>query len=301
MQRQITGILPRIDDPSTVQGCLEMALNSLKTKNMPFMVTSSRTDSGVHALSSTCHVDIETDSGNIYEPTFLTAELNKFLLKQDVLIKVVNTFAVPMSFHSRHSAIARTYLYRFVRIKPHPSISMPLLQHIPIEHSKRTWFSTCSDFDENIMRDAAKLFLGFHDFKTFMGKGSQSSQIDKITRRFISDIKIEKASSNNYSYFSIPLHGLNRHAEFEYFNIYIKAPGFLYNQVRRTVGCIIAAAQGKISVKDIKFMLEIPSRHSWDTRIKPAPPYGLYLCQVHYRQTDIDTFKEFLQDQDGRV
>lgn len=76
---------------------------------------------------------------------------------------------------------------------------------------------------------------------------------------------------------------------------------YLFIQVRRTVGCLVAAAQGKISVRDLKFMLEIPSRQSWDPRIRAAPAYGLYLCQVHYNKNDIETFKEFLQDQDGRV
>lgn len=66
---------------------------------------------------------------------------------------------------------------------------------------------------------------------------------------------------------------------------------FVFIQVRRTVGALIAVAQGKVTSRDIKFMLEVPSHNSWDPRIKTAPAHGLYLCEVAYKECDIQTFK----------
>lgn len=58
---------------------------------------------------------------------------------------------------------------------------------------------------------------------------------------------------------------------------------------------MIAVAQGKVTTKDIKFMLEIPSHQSWNPSIKTVPAHGLYLCQVEYARSDLETFKETLE------
>lgn len=34
-------------------------------------------------------------------------------------------------------------------------------------------------------------------------------------------------------------------------------------------------------------MLTIPSKNSWDHRILLSPPFGLYLCRVHYDENDL--------------
>jgi tRNA U38,U39,U40 pseudouridine synthase TruA len=48
------------------------------------------------------------------------------------------------------------------------------------------------------------------------------------------------------------------------------------------VGALISVAMGYISVEDIQYMLENPSKHSWNSRINVVPPYGLYLTDVEY-------------------
>lgn len=62
------------------------------------------------------------------------------------------------------------------------------------------------------------------------------------------------------------------------------------------MGTLIAVAQGKVTTRDIKFMLEIPSHRSWNPVIKSVPPQGLYLCQVEYDKKDLDTFKDTLDE-----
>lgn len=57
---------------------------------------------------------------------------------------------------------------------------------------------------------------------------------------------------------------------------------------------LIAVAQGKVTARDIKFMIEVPSHRSWNPSIKTAPAHGLYLCEVAYSQNDIGTFRDRL-------
>lgn len=58
-------------------------------------------------------------------------------------------------------------------------------------------------------------------------------------------------------------------------------------QVRRMVGALISVAAGHISIEDIQYMLENPSKHSWNNRINVVPPYGLYLVGVEYDPLEI--------------
>lgn len=83
------------------------------------------------------------------------------------------------------------------------------------------------------MREAAKLFLGYHDFKTFSAKDASknSNGKNKLTRRTITKFSIEEIPINLYSNFSMPTFGLNRKAIYKCYDIYVEAPGFLYNQV----------------------------------------------------------------------
>lgn len=59
------------------------------------------------------------------------------------------------------------------------------------------------------------------------------------------------------------------------------------------VGAWIAAAEGRISERDIYRMLTVPSHRSWCDSAVVAPAYGLYLCQVEYDPQDL----EFARDE----
>ena len=58
-------------------------------------------------------------------------------------------------------------------------------------------------------------------------------------------------------------------------------------QVRRIVGTLIAVATGRISLEEVKYMLDTPSKHSWDNRIVVAPAHGLYLLDVEYDSKEL--------------
>lgn len=79
---------------------------------------------------------------------------------------------------------------------------------------------------------------------------------------------------------------------YDYWDIEIKAKSFLYKQVRRIVGTLLALAESRIDERCIYQMLTIPCKHSWDHRIQIAPACGLYLCRVHYRDTAFELPEE---------
>jgi tRNA U38,U39,U40 pseudouridine synthase TruA len=65
------------------------------------------------------------------------------------------------------------------------------------------------------------------------------------------------------------------------------------------VGALISVAAGHISIEDIRYMLENPSKHSWNNRINVVPPYGLYLVGVEYDPQDI-VMPQVISDQDHK-
>lgn len=80
------------------------------------------------------------------------------------------------------------------------------------------------------MQVATRLFLGLHDFRTFMGKGSHF--LHKNTRRTLQRIDLIKgipASSAE----SCNLSNIDNLSMYDYWNVVCKSEGFLYNQVCR--------------------------------------------------------------------
>lgn len=70
----------------------------------------------------------------------------------------------------------------------------------------------------------------------------------------------------------------------EYFDIIFNAQSFLYRQIRRIMGSLVAVAKGKITEQDLYEMLTIPGEQSLWNRINIAPPYGLYLADIEFRE-----------------
>lgn len=76
---------------------------------------SSRTDTGVHALSNVCHVDVERISkrkpGEVlppHDPGVVKRAVNHFLHKNEGDIMVTDVRCVAPDFHARYKALERT-------------------------------------------------------------------------------------------------------------------------------------------------------------------------------------------------
>lgn len=129
------------------------------------------------------------------------------------------------------------------------------------------------------------MLLGRHDFRTFMSVSRQKSPSrdhPMFTVRTIDEINIRPGKST-----AIGPNALLAEEFYDYWDIEIKAKSFLYKQVRRMVGALVAVATNRINEKCIYEMLTIPSKLNWDPHILLAPAFGLYLCRVHYNENDL--------------
>ncbi|KAI4890180.1 hypothetical protein NFI96_033020 [Prochilodus magdalenae] len=102
------------------------AVRRLKPLNEVTVSISSRTDTGVHALCNSAHLDIlrKADKPPFTEKV-LTEALNFFLKPEP--IRITRAYRVPSDFHARYRAISRTYVYRLATGVSHHS-EMPVTE-----------------------------------------------------------------------------------------------------------------------------------------------------------------------------
>ncbi|XP_054731892.1 tRNA pseudouridine synthase-like 1 [Anastrepha obliqua] len=290
--RGIQKIVNKVEGPhvdtKTIQGCIELALRSLNPINEIQTVISSRTDAGVHALHSTLHVDLQRRNSKPFDPTTITCVLNRLLQKNGFPIRVLSTQQVPDTFHCRYNARGRNYLYRFAVAKNGNSHTDRLKNHdvfMPVEELDRCYFLQNCNFDIERLRAGSHMFLGLHNFRTFMSVSRQRSATrdhPRYTLRTIDQIIVKPGKS-------VAVGANARLAEslYDYWDIEFTAKAFLYKQVRRMVGALLALATGRIDERSLYQMLTIPSKNSWDHRVLLSPPFGLYLCRVYYDEKDL--------------
>lgn len=215
----------------TVQSELEAAIYKL-TGTESRVTASGRTDAGVHALGQVVHFDTDKDLGKKF-----VSGLN-FYLPDD--IAVLSAERVGDDFHARFSSKRKTYVY----LMYNSNVESPLLRNRAARVGK---------LDEEKMRDAAKCFVGEHDFAVFRSTGSDTN----TTVRTVSEAVIEQ--SGIFVTFSVT------------------ADGFLYNMVRKMAAALIEVGSGKMT----KAGLEALFREGAVFTLV-APPQGLYLKKVEY-------------------
>ena len=153
---------------------------------------------------------------------------------------------VDEEFHPRYDVKKKEYLYRIRNS----------VVNDPFDFA-RTWFLP-RNIDENalkMMQDAAKHFIGYHDFSAFMSEGSDVLD----THRTVFDLSVERCG--------------------EYIDVRISADGFLYNMVRIIVGTLVSVAFGRIDPDEIPDVIASGDRSRAGMT---APADGLYLNKVFY-------------------
>lgn len=141
----------RQNNSITVQQLLEEAAEDLfgaKTS----VVASGRTDSGVHARSQICHMDVDT----AIPARKIAAALN-MRLPQD--ISVLRSAEAPQDFDANRSAKKKTYCYRVYVSE----FRRPLLDGFAVQ---------TSPFDFEKLKEALSIFVGQHDFAAYSKSGS---------------------------------------------------------------------------------------------------------------------------------
>lgn len=198
-----------------VQEKIEEALAKLFPSH-PRLHSSSRTDTGVHALGMVAHFEAPKEEWKLSSRKLALA-LNAWL-PQD--IRIVSAARAPESFHARFDAAGKQYRYRVWNHSAMNPLHRNSAWHVPRRLDVRT------------MREATRHFIGKHDFKAFTAntRYKKGSTVRNLTR---CDIRQQG-----------PL-----------LTFVIEGNGFLYKMCRGIVGTLVQAGQGKFVVGEIKKML----------------------------------------------
>lgn len=229
----------------TVQQCLNEATEKLFGHPCD-IVGCSRTDSGVHALDF-CVTVTEKGKDALHSsiPISRVPQAMSCFLPDD--ISVLSAEWVSESFHPRYDVAFKEYVYR---IWNEPTRNPFLLD--------RAWLCTkkLTEADLVRMNEAAKTWIGTHDFASYMAAGSKI--VDST--RTIYDATITRDADGCLIF-------------------RVSANGFLYHMVRILVGTLMDVGYGRLTPEDICAITEAHDR----TRAgQTAPACGLYLNRVVY-------------------
>ena len=163
------------------------------------------------------------------------------LLPKD--IHVINVEIVNENFHSRFSVKNKTYEY---------IINVGEYDVFLDGYAYQCHYA----LDVEMMKKGAELFLGEHDFGSF-NTSSYKEYPNQV--RTITEFKITKSK--------------------DIIKIRVTSTGFLRNMVRIMVGTLIDLGRGQKTLKEVKGMLDHPSK---STRRYNADPHDLYLIKIRY-------------------
>jgi tRNA pseudouridine38-40 synthase len=198
-----------------VQQRIEEALGKLFPAK-PRLYSSSRTDTGVHALGMVAHIEILRAEFRM-PVAKLPLAINAHL-PEDIRIMAVRRCRA--DFHARFQAKGKQYRYF---VWNHFAMN-PLLQ--------RSAWHVPQRLDLAAMRTAAGYLVGQHDFKSFAA--SRNYPVESTVRTLIRcDIRRQG-----------PL-----------LTFIIEGDGFLYRMCRGIVGTLVQAGQGRYTAADVRDML----------------------------------------------
>ncbi len=219
----------------TVQEEVEKAL-SLVADHEVKIICAGRTDTGVHAQEQVVHFD-----------THVSRDLHAWVLGTNANlppdVSILWAVEVNDDFHARFSATARSYRYVILNRQSRPAL----------RYARVSWAHY--SLDEQRMSDAAKYFIGKHDFTTFRAVACQS----KTPVRTIERLQIVR-------------HG-------EYIVIDITANAFLHHMVRNIAGVLMEIGRGDKEPEWVQELLQARDRTAGGIT---APAGGLYLMSVGY-------------------
>ncbi|KAG7170202.1 tRNA pseudouridine synthase-like 1 [Homarus americanus] len=260
----------------SVHGLVEEGLYRLRPANTPALCFSSRTDKGVHAVCNTAHVDLSRRTeGTFYDPYVITQQLNRYFKKTVTDIRVHKTVVVPPTFHARFDADGRRYLYRLGVAPTDAAKSRFDVEAFLPTAEINNIYVVRPPFDTERVQSACRMLEGVHDFATF-GAALPKNSKPRETTRIIHKISLTPGRPLLEPQFDPSASHL------QFWDIIVEGKSFLYKQVRRTVAVLVAVAQGRISLDDVRYLLDNPSPQNWNSRAQTAPPCGLFLLNVGY-------------------
>lgn len=224
----------------TIQGEIDRAIREATGVSEFELYGSGRTDAGVHALGQVAHLDIHVEM----PPETLRRRIND-LLPSD--IHVLRSEKVPHRFHARHDAVGRSYLYQVSRRRT--------------AFAKKFVWWVKDPLRVDVMRDAARRFVGFHDFRSF----SDDDPAEKSTDVLVDTLEV--------------------HEDEDLILVHVEGSHFLWKMVRRLVGVLVEVGRGQIAAAETAKLFEADPR-----TVAPltAPAAGLFLERVYYKNDPRD-------------
>jgi len=227
-------------DFATVQSTLEQALSRLFGTAVT-VLGASRTDAGVHALGQRALLSLPEGACKI--PLARLPQVINAVLPADITI--VHAGVVPEGFHPIFDARRKTYVYAVWNgAYPNPTLRN-LRYHVrfPLDAAR--------------MHEAARQFIGTHDFEAFRAVGGTT----KTSVRTMFDAGVARDGDNVF--------------------FTVTGSGFLYNMVRIMAGTLIEAGKGNLAPEDICGIIQSCDRTCAG---KTVPPQGLTLVRVTYEE-----------------
>jgi tRNA pseudouridine38-40 synthase len=203
-----------------VQEKVEQALAKLFISK-PRLHSSSRTDTGVHAVGMVAHFELPRKEFRMTVRKLLLA-LNAWLPED---VKVLAASRASQEFHARFDAEGKQYRYY---VWNHTATN-PLIRH--------TAWHVPRKLDLQAVRKAARLFVGRHDFQSFT---TSSGHWRESTVRTLTRCEVRRAG---------PL-----------LTFIIEGDGFLYRMCRGVVGTLVQVGQGKLPADGIGEILAKKNR-----------------------------------------
>ncbi len=201
------------------------------------MAASGRTDAGVHAYGQV--VNFFTNGSIPIDKVPMAANS---LLPDDIVVK--EAWEADFDFSARHSAKAKTYIYRIQQgTTPDPLTA------------RYAWYER-RPLNVELMQQALDMLKGEHDFSAFRAAGG--APMSPV--RTIYEAKVEAKPSDMLE-----------------FTIY--GNGFLYHMVRNIIGTVANVGLGRISLPRFAEIFVSLDRHQASAT---APACGLYLYRVEY-------------------
>lgn len=222
----------------TIEELLEKALQTICQHSITLQA-ASRTDAGVHAIGQVINF-----------MTFRELSLEKLVYRLSQLlpdaIKVWHAEMTFEAFHPTLDAIAKEYRYYICNGR----IQMP-------QHRFYSWHIP-KELDLTVIKEAAKMLCGKHDFSSFCNHKLSQQPSDHIREVF--SIEIQELGDKRLCFM-------------------IKGNNFLYRMVRTIVGTLVDIGRGKILKESLPEILQAHDR----TRAGIcAPANGLFLQEVFY-------------------
>jgi len=236
----------RQKDRPTIQSVLEERLARITSERIR-LVSAGRTDAGVHSLGQ---VAAFSTSSRLTPEEFKRA-LNS-LLPDD--IRIIKAEEVPLDFHPRFLAKAKSYLY-FIYLG----------ERSPVFVSRYCW-PVKAELNIKAMEEAGRYIIGTHDFSGFRASGCGA----RTTVRSIFELSINKEDA-------LPFMGIKIREGFIKFRVTGNA--FLRYMVRNIIGTLVEIGRGKRKADSIVDILKKGDRQLAGIT---APARGLFLEEVYY-------------------